>query len=125
MERAFIKGYQQMTDRINVHIPMTIRIFREPKLYLQDIFEEQANWKSNSGYHKPDIVFERDSVIPPLLFFIVLIFSFKMDMHSLIYALVVLLLGIAAVCAFNYKRVFSVGRAALVSFKVGFAQKKN
>merc|ERR1719419_948157 len=124
MERAFIKGYQQMTDRIDVHLPMnTIRTFREPKLYLRDICEEQANWKSNNGYHKPNIVFESDSVAPPVLFLIVSILGFKMDMYSLIFAVVVLLLGFAAVCALNSQKVLSVGRAKLVSFKLGFAQK--
>jgi len=97
MERGFCEGYKQMVDRIDVHLPMTnIRGYHDPKQFLEQIFVEQKNWKSDLGYSKPEIALERDPLAIPVVIIGLMVCGLRLDLYSPIILASVLLLAVIA-----------------------------
>jgi len=102
MERGFVEGYHHMTDWIDVRLPMTnLGEFYEPKQYMQDVCGNQANWKSELSYQKPDIIFERDPIATAALILALAVFVLRTDIYSVIFLLVVSVLVVSILCIGN------------------------
>merc|ERR1719427_1889274 len=105
MERGFIEGYQQMVDRIDVSLPINTLGYHEPHKYLQDLFAEYANWKSELGYIKPEVTFECDPLAVPAMILALIAYGFKRDTYSLAFSAIVMLLAIIAMCVLTRPKV--------------------
>jgi len=110
MERSFCEGYQQMVSRIEFRPPMTnLEMYSDPKRALNDVLVAYSNWKSDLGFVKPEVVFERDPVAVLAVIFALMVCGVKWNIYTLIFLIFVLFFAVACLlpccsdCLFSIK----------------------
>jgi len=96
MKRSFREGYQQMVSRIEFRPPMiNLEMYSDANESLNDVLVAYSSWKSDLGFVKPKVVFERDPVALLAVIFASMVCGIKLNNYTLIFLAFALLFALA------------------------------